>query len=228
VDDDVWEYDYHSVLACAVLQQLQMQEDTNQVMMVSLIRRLQTAMAEQGWPFRRIALAAVATCAEAMPTAVQRAAQQVPGCDLEALLVKGAGDPGSHNSRRFAITALSHLRTVTPAIFPALLAGCQDVENVRQDTIAAAGRFQLIAGDLLPNLVPALTGESISTAYAVAQLLGALGASAAGEVAGLRDEIITALVDALEHEGSQREVAGGGKLTDTLYAELLRVAGWAG
>jgi hypothetical protein len=71
----------------------------------------------------------------------------------------------------------------------------------------------------------------------VAQLLGTLGMSAAGEAAGLRDEIITVLVDALAHEGSQREVVlfdedgeeeTKGTLADTLYAELLRVAGWPG
>jgi hypothetical protein len=235
VDDDFWDDDYHDVLARAVQQQVQASEDTEQTALVTLVRRLQTALAEQGWEARRIALAAVAACAEVMPTAVQRAAQKVPGCNLEALLIKGATDIQDCDSRRFAITALSHLRTVTPAIMPALLSGCQDVEVVQRDTIAAAGRFQFIEGDLLPDLVPALTGESVSTAYAVAQLLGALGASAAGEAAGLRDEIITALVDALAHEGSQREVVlfrqdgeeeTKGKLADTLYAELLRVAGW--
>ena len=69
---------------------------------------------------------------------------------------------------------MSHLRKVTPA----LLAGCQDVTVVQQATIAAAGRFQQIEGDLLSDLLPPLTGARVSTAYAVAYLLGARGVSA--------------------------------------------------
>jgi hypothetical protein len=77
---------------------------------------------------------------------------------------------------------------------------------VRQDTIAVAGRFPAISGNPLPDLVSALTGESVNTASAVARLLGALGTLAAGEAAGLHDDIITALVAALTHERSRREV----------------------
>lgn len=233
VDDDVWDDDHHGLLVRTTRQQVQTLADQGQAALAHLVKRLQTALAEQGGPARRIILAAIAACTEAMPTAVQRAAQQIPGCNLEALLVKATSDAESFSTRRFALTILSHLRTVTPALVPALLAGCQDVAVVQQDTIAAAKRFQAISGNPLPDLVPALIGESVSTAYAVAQLLGALGASAAGEAAWLRDEIITALVDALNHERSQREVVleesyiyRKDTLADTLYAELLRVAGW--
>jgi hypothetical protein len=212
-----------------------------------------------------------------MPVAVQRTAQQLLHYNLQELLVKATTDAESWSVRRFSITALSHLRTVTPDVVSALLAGLQDnSDGVRQDTITAVERFQFISGNPLPRLTPALTGESMSTAYMVAQLLGTLGVSAAGQSAGLRDEIITALVDALNHSNSQREVvfnryigskeSGGefanelytdlfgekanaphdvdplikamhisqpndseeskGKFADTLYAELLRVAGW--
>ena len=89
-----------------------------------------------------------------------------------------------------------------------------------------------------PN-TPHLTGESASTAYGVAKLLGALGTSPAAEVANLRPRIIAALVEAIQHENSQRKVVvaeigpfgtrfeeSKGKLVDHLYEALLRVAGW--
>jgi hypothetical protein len=139
--------------------------------------------------------------------------------------------------RRFALTALSYLREVTPAVVPALLAGCQDVEIVQKDAIEAAQRFHIIKGDeraLLAELAQALTGESLSTAYAVAHVLGALGTSPVGATAGLREQIITHLVAALDHPNSQRTVIlygerefndkSKGKLEETLFEVLLKVA----
>jgi hypothetical protein len=233
VDDDPWDDDYHGGLVLAARRQVQAVTDSDHLLM-ALLRRLQAAMrakGDKGWCPRRIALAAVAACTEEMPAALQRAVPQAISGPLEALLVQATTDAHSFSSRRFALTALSHLRTVTPAVVPALLAGCQDTESVQRDAIAAAGRFQQIDGppeEMLSLLVPALTGESIQTAYAVTKLLGALGTSAAGEAAGLRDAIITALVDALDREGRQRTVKVGDdpkKLADIYYEVLLQVAG---
>lgn len=230
VNDDIWNDDYHGVLVLAARRQVQAVTDSDHLL-IALLRRLQQAVVERGWPSHRIALAAVAACAEEMPAALQRAAPQAISVPLEALLVQATTNAHSFNSRRFALTALSHLRTVTPAVVPALLAGCQDTESVQRDAIAAAGRFQQIDGppeEMLSLLVPALTGESIQTAYAVTKLLGALGTSAAGEAAGLRDAIITALVDALDREGRQRTVTADDdpkKLADIYYEVLLQVAG---
>jgi hypothetical protein len=99
--------------------------------------------------------------------------------------VRGAVDAEGDDSRRFTLTALSYLRTVMADVVPALLAGCQDTEKVQQDVIDAAGLFQHIEGDLLPALLPALTGKSASTAYAMVHLLGALGTSTAGTTTGV-------------------------------------------
>ena len=177
---------------------------------------------------RRFILAIVAACTETMAAAVQDAC---PG-DLEMLLVRATTDAESFNSRRFALTALSYLRTITPAVIPALLAGCHDTEDVQQDTITAASHFQSIEGNLLPVLMEEISGESVSRAYTVAQLLSALGSSAAAETSELRHQIIEAVVEGLKDERSQREVliSGNdkGKLEDALYTTLLRVAGWMG
>jgi hypothetical protein len=229
-DDDPWDDNFHGLLTSAV----QNHVETHPELLLKLLAHLRKTLAEESWPARRMALAAVAACTEIMPTAVQRAC---PNNDLEKMLVKGTTDSQSHNSPRFALTALSYLRKITPAVVSALLAGCQDTEIVQRDAIVAAGRFQSIQGDPLPDLIPVLTGESQSTTYAVTQVLGMLGASAAGVAASLRNEIITALVEALEHPNSQKEVfiaesehsnelTSKGKLEDTLCEALLRVAGW--
>ena len=90
-----------------------------------------------------------------------------------------------------------------------LLAGCQDTEFVQHAAITAAGRFQVVEDNHFPlsSLTEALSGESVSTAYAVAHLPGALGASLAGNTTqGLQDHIIEELVHALKDSNSQREV----------------------
>lgn len=224
IDNDPWIEDYHGVLAIAARMHLEYFSN----LLNSLLTRLQQTLEQENWPAHRMVLAAVAASMEVMPTALQQAGQG----KLESLLIRGATTLGSFNSRRFALTALSYLRVVTPAVVPALLAGCQDVEVVQRDTIEAASRFQSIKGDLLSAVIPTLRGESIRTAYAMTQLLGALGTSAAGETAGLHRQIIEALVEALRHPNGQREVviAGQdkGKLEDTLYIALLKVAEWTG
>ncbi len=225
-DDDNWDDEYHGIIVKAIRELL----EHSASLLPTLLIRLQLAISERNWPSRRIILAAVAACSEVMPIAVQRAC---PG-NLEILLVKAATDAESYTSRRFAIRALSYLRTVTPAIIPALLAGCQDIKAVQNDTIAAASGFQTIEGVPFPlgRLTDALTGESTSTAYAVIQLLGALGASAAGEASDLREQIIEALVGALKNPISKKKLLIPGqneiKLEDALYTALLQVTGWIG
>ncbi len=223
-DNDLWSDEYHGVLATSARIHLEQFPD----LLKALFAHLQRVLEEQEWPPRRIALAVVAACAEVMPIAIQRAFQG----KLETLLVRGATDTRSFSSRRFALTALSYLRTVTPGVVPALLAGCRDTERVLRDAITSAGRFQSIEGDILSALIPLLTGESLSTAYAVAHLLGALGTSIAGEASGLRGQIVEALANALKDEKSEKEVLIAeerkGILKDALYSALLQVAGWAG
>lgn len=229
-DDDIWDNEYHGVLINTIRARIELQinQFPDQKVLTDLLSQFEQSLQSRDWPLRRFILATVAACTEVMPSAVQDAWNG----SLEALLIRATTDAESFNSRRFALTALSYLRTVTPAIIPALLAGCYDTEDVQQDTIAAANHFQSIEGDLLPVLLKEMNGESLSRAYMVTHLLGALGSSAASETSNLRDQIIKAVVDALRNEASQREViisgVNKGKLEDALYTTLLQVAGWMG
>jgi len=231
VDDYGWTKEYHGLLVSAAHRLLECISDNSVLVTIlqSLLERLHQALEVQDWLTRRMTLAVVAAYAETMPMVLRQADEG----NLEQLLVRGTIDEGSYTSRRFALTALSYLRTVTADVVPALIAGCQDIEEmVQKDTIEAARRFQRIEGDLLSNLLPLLTGESVSTAYAVGQLLGALGTSHAGTAAGLQERIMTGLVEALKDPGSKRTVTIAGQdegtLENALYDALLRVAGWIG
>jgi hypothetical protein len=221
-DDDPWDDDYHSVLVVAV--QKQVEQFPKLVPM--LLARLEHALDQEDWPAQRIILAAVAACTESLPAKLQQAAHG----KLEALLVRGTTDIYSFNSRRHALTALSYLRTVTPAVVPALLTACRDVELVQQDAIAAARRFQEIQGNVLSDLAPWLIGESVTTAYAVAQLFGALGTSVGSEATGMREQIVKALVEALQNPDCRRMVVikgeNKGTLEDVLFTALLKIEGW--
>lgn len=221
-DDNVWDDQYHGILASIVRIHL----ERHNTLLPELLVKLQRSIIDCEWPSRRIILAAVAACIEVMPTAVQRACPT----DLEALLVKGAIDAESSTSRRIALNALSYLRSITPAVVPALLSGCQDSRGVQRDAIVAASRFHRVSGYLEPSLIKALTGKSVSTAYTVAQLLGALGTTLANEEINLRMQITEALINALKDPRSQREVMvsdkSKGKLEDALYTSLLQVTGW--
>jgi len=228
VDDDIWDGEYHNVLVNATRTQLELQIkiSSDQSLLTDLLTQFEAALSSRNWPLRRFILAVVAACTEVMPIAVQHAYHG----NLEALLIKATTDAESFNSRRFALTALSYLRTVTPAIIPALLASCYDTEDVQQEAIIAASHFQSVEGNLLPLLLEQVSGESVISAYTVAHLLNALGGSAASETSDMGNKIIEAVVEALKNEKSQREVyitgESKGKLEDVLYATLLRVAGW--
>ena len=223
-DNDVWNDGYHGVLAVAVQKHLELHPDLVPV----LLTRLEEALAAQDWPSRRITLAAVAACIEDRPATIQEAAHG----KLEALLVQGTTDAESFNSRRHALTALSYLRTVTSAVVPALLAGCQDIDVVQRDTIAAASRFQDMEGNVLSALEPWLTGESVKTAYAVTQVLSALGTSSAGTGAGRREHIIKLLVQGLQDTQRERKVVIDehevGTLEDVMFTALLKIIDWIG
>ncbi len=233
VDDDVWWAGYHGLLAQAV----QVHLASHPRLMPHLIQRLRQAVADDDWPQRRMALAAVVACVETMPAQVQNAAGG-PRV-LETLLLQGRQDVQSFSVRRFVLTALSYLRTVTPAVAPVLVEALQEnIVSVQQDAIRAVSRFQRIEGDaqtILDALTSHLHGPSAAVAYGVAKLLGALGVSPAGQAADLRPRIIRALAEAIRDPFSEEEVflmseekewESKGLLKETLYEELLRVAGW--
>jgi hypothetical protein len=217
--EDYWKDDYQGIitLACRVL--LESHPD--------LLRDLVCQLTPENLT-DEVIIAILAACAEVMPSKLQEASDG----ELANRLVQAATVP-NYVSRRFALTAMSYLWKVTPMIVPALLSGCRDYQVVQTAAIEAAGRFQRLEGDLLPGLIEALTGESILAAYGVANLLGTLAASAGSQDSSLRTRIIEAIVGALKHPNSQKEVitedgANNGKLEDALFQALFQAAGWQG
>jgi hypothetical protein len=233
-DDAGWAENYHALLVKVGRDLILQEPDTFQqtALQQLVLRQYETALQQGDWPERRFLLALLAALLEQMPQAIQNEAAHVCAEPLETLLVRGAQDAGSFNSRRFALSGLSYLRRVTPTILPVLTAGFLDVDVVQEDALTAVCRFRSVEGEVVSHLAPYLMDESLQTARAVGQLLGVLGRSSAGErTAGLRDEIITVLVAALADERSQREVRVGDetkKLEDIFYEALLGVAGWGG
>ncbi len=237
-DDDFWNDDYHGVLALAAQQCIERAHAPG--LLALPLNRLKQALKQGKWPARRMMLATLAACAETMPKTLHNEAQRVlsAGETLEHLLVQGAVDAESHTSRRFALTALSYLGTVTARVVPALLAGCRDIAVVQQAALDAAGRFKAIEGDLLTPLIETLAKTlqdehgSMATAYALVRLLAALGTFTVRATAEQHPRITAALTDALTLPQSQRTVrlATGfessedkGGLADAIYTALLQL-----
>ena len=135
-----------------------------------------------------------------------------------------------------AIAAFSCLWVITPEVLAALLRLAGDTEEMRNDALAAAGRFNRrhpsLGQALPPVLVAALTDPSALRARAAVRLPAALGASpAASSAAGLRRHIVQDLAAALQDPGSRRPVwvsaeEADGTLDRDLYRALLWVAGF--
>src|SRR5207253_1701826 len=142
------------------------------------------------------------------------------------------------NSRRFALTAISYLGTVTARVLPALLVGCQDIAIVQRNAIAATSRFKEIEGDLLTPLIAKLKEmfwddqASTATIYGLIHLLTALATSTARDTSTQYVSIIETLAALLKHPNSQRMVRvynegdsleDKGCLADALYTALLQI-----
>ncbi len=226
-DDDPWNDFYHGRIALAIRELLAQHEELWSL----LLDDLRAALNDGDWQRHRIALAGLARSAEAMPARFNRSA-----ADLEPLLLRATRDLDSFSARRFAITALSYLRVITPAVLAALLRLVGDTQEVQDDALAAAGRFNRLhpsLGQALPQeLVAALTDPSALRARAAVRLLEALGTSpAASSAPGLRRQIVAALATALQAPDSRRYVwvsaeESDGTLDRDLYQALLRVAGF--
>lgn len=227
-DDDVWDDAYHGRIALAVRELVQGHPD----LWPLLVDALRAGLEADDWQRHRIALASLARCAEAMPAQFNNAS----AANLEPLLLRASANAGSFDTRRFAITALSYLRVITPDVLAAILRLAGDTEEVRDDALAAARRFNRLhpsLGQALPSeLLAALTGPSALRARATIRLLEALGTSEAAQSApGLRRQIVQALAAALQDPSSRRPVWVSAERTDgtleqDLYAALLRVAGF--
>jgi hypothetical protein len=226
-DDDVWDDFYHGRIALAIRELLAQHEEVWSL----LLDDLRAALDDGDWQRHRIALAGLARSAEAMPARFNRSA-----ADLEPLLLRATRNLDSFNARRFAITALSYLRVITPEVLTALLRLVGDTQEVQDDALAAAGRFNRLhpsLGQALPQeLVAALTDPSALRARAAVRLLEALGTSpAASSAPGLRRQIVAALAAALQAPNSRRYVwvsakTSDGTLDQDLWQALLRVAGF--
>lgn len=221
-DDDLWG-DYHQKIVNWVCQLVQGHE----TLLPQLLQALQEALAGSEWPPKQMALAAVAACAAAMPDALNLA---WPRPHLESLLIGGTKDAGSHNSRRFGLTALSHLHLVSPAVIQALLSAAQDVDIVQQDAIAAIGRFRHLSSHFadesaLEPLAAALASPSQATAYLAVHLLAALGSSpAALEIPGLSQRIARLLAATSRQPNANQPVYLLGKWRPEEKESLLQVA----
>jgi hypothetical protein len=238
-DSDPWEDNYHKVLVTTIQDLSSQYPERLLPVLLGELREALTLEDDDGWPRRRITLAAVAACIEIMPTEMQRVAGGPQA--LEKLLIEGSKDPRSFNARRFAIHALGYLRVITPSVVPVLISGLQDnTGTVQNNTLDSVAHFQRFQGDMLDELLSYLIIEnSPATVYGIAKLLGALGISSAAEIASIRPGIIQGLADAIRHPNSQKEVflirdssfstfevISQGKLFDHLAQEMLRVAGW--
>ncbi len=96
MDDDDWDK-YHKRVVVLVRALV----ETDGTLLEALLLALEEALDGGEWPPTRIALAAVAACAEAMPDALNKALRDREQGDL---LVWGMRDTGSHDSRRFGGT----------------------------------------------------------------------------------------------------------------------------
>ncbi len=237
IDDDPWKDGYHGRIAALVRVLI---EGADVALLRDLLAALETALQSTQWSPKRIALAAVAACAETMPENLNLARP----ADLESLLVWGTREAESHSARRFGVTAISYLHTATPAAIAALLAASRDIPIVQQDAVNAAARFQHLspdfgAEDALDPLTNALQSESAATAYIAARMLAALGsAPAAIQIPGLRQRIARILSQALRRADGERDVYlmeerafGGayikhqGTLAQALFDALVQVMG---
>lgn len=224
-DDAGWG-SYHETLTLTISRLVEEQAS----LLPNLIAPLRAADGGVSWQRLRIVLGALAACAPVVPTLFN---QTVP--DIEALLIAATRYTYNHDVRRFAITCLAHLRVVSGAGLMALLELSGDLDDVRDDAIAAAGRFNRLHANLgseLPSaLRAALLGPSGARAYVALKLLAALGSSAAAASSpGLRQAIIALLAEALHSPARERLVwlnrySDEGPLEQHLYVALLRVAG---
>jgi hypothetical protein len=228
-DDSEWTI-YHEYVAKTISILLQ-QHDS---LFSALLVELRLAITESNWLRYRIVLAALARSAEVMPAQYNRFA-----VDLESLLLQFTIDVTSYDVRRFAITALSHLRVISPMVLTRLLTLAGDNGTVQQDVITAAGRFNRLhpsMGQSIPSeLVAAIYGRSSARACAAVKLLEAVGTSHAADVRpGFRQQIVEVLTEALNNVASRRtiwlyeseKIADAGIFRDHLYAALLRVSGF--
>jgi hypothetical protein len=80
--------------------------------------------------------------------------------------------------------------------------------------------------NVVSQLVPYLTGESIQTAQGVAQILDVLGRGAFGAAGEeVQNQILAELSAAIEDDSSARQVEEGKTLADEYFEIILKLVG---
>jgi hypothetical protein len=184
-----------------------------------------------GWRARRALVAVLAELSERLTYRVFTSQRDL--ANVVALFARAATDPGSYNSRRFAIRALGNLQQLTPQVADVFFSACQDVGTVYRETRTAVGRFKVFSPGSLERLTDAIGSSSITVAYHAALLLGELGVSRSEDLGREgRERVGDELVRLLESSFSERivfdfaEDTGGkrvGPLYDLIYEALMRV-----
>jgi hypothetical protein len=146
---------------------------------------------------------------------------------LLELLIQTAVDAESFSVRRFSLSAIGYLRELNTDCLPVLIAGLNDIDTVFEDVKRVVVNFRKV-GDInvVSQLVPYLTGESIQTAQGVAQILDVLGRGAFGAAGEeVQNQILAELSAAIEDDSSARQVEEGKTLADEYFEIILKLVG---
>jgi hypothetical protein len=195
--------------------------ELNPVLVDDLLSALQQEMDSQdgSWDDRRILMATLAALSEKMAPTLEA---KISLNDLLKLLVAAARDPGSYNTRRWAIKALGNIRQATPEVLDVLFAACRDPSSsVYDQAVEAARKFRRIEPGVLELLFEALTDSSIKVCQNAANMLGELGTSQEE----LKETTAAALYQALKDPSSIRKNEASKPLYDYFYDALVKVVG---
>lgn len=184
-----------------------------------------------GWPSRRILMAVLAEVSERLTYRAFIHSRDLS--NVVNLFTRATRDPGSYNTRRFAIRALGNLQQFTTEVADVFFEACQDVSDVYRETRKAVTKFKVFGPGSLEKLTVAVKSPSITVAYHAAILLGELGISRSEELGregrkAIADELVRILEELLSERiiyDFSKDTDGEriGPLYDVIYEALVRV-----
>lgn len=164
-------------------------------------------------------LSVVAAAAERLPNTFYNKAISLPL--FEQKLREAITFCNSFPGRQAALVLLSYLRRITPNVTAALRTALRDVVEVQVVVLQSVTRYRELESDFLPQLIEDLRDPSPVVGYATAQMLAAVARNIHLSP-DVRNAIIEAFAETIEHPGSQRDVylliTEGGPLQATSYA----------